>query len=201
VPVVQVICRQQFQLGIGLDHGALVGTGKIDSAVRRGNGAGAARDPRRFFFVDQFAVGQRPAADELQAAAAIDVIADDDRRACRRLPRRGFAISHASCSRPLCRSDRPRCRADLPALRRRKEVPPHKPGTIARSAPCTSRGSLRRRVARLNAAGVVDQLGFSLDVDERRRGHGVCVAWCSAPTSSCRFSCPGRAIPSIVCRG
>src|SRR5262245_11511966 len=62
IAVVEVIFGDDLELWVRLDDIAFAGTSEIDAAVGRGNGAGAGCQARRFQFVNQIAIHQRPAA-------------------------------------------------------------------------------------------------------------------------------------------
>src|SRR5262245_66514116 len=68
--VVEVVDGKDLELGACPGHVTRAGAGEIDPPIGCRNGAGARRDARRFFLVDQLASGQRPGADEAAAAAA-----------------------------------------------------------------------------------------------------------------------------------
>ena len=184
VAVAQVVGGEDFELRPGLDHEALAGVGIVDVALRIGDGAGPGRgdavEPRG---VDLLAGGGLPALEDAGRVEAIDVSADDDRRAdpFRQLGHRpldvglghvagaGRVHGHADAPSPAIEVHQPG------AKRRRRGVarPPAPP-----EAPARGRiEALQGAIGNVHARGQHEhlRLGAGLDHDGRavaERGAG-----------------------------
>src|SRR5262249_23877531 len=147
-----------------------------DPSVRGGDRAGAGRDAGESLFVDFLAGGHLPAAEDVVAAGAVQVIADDDARAARRHGDldRPLDVRHADVALPR-RLDGGARLSSAAVVHVDQSGAEHRGGLYGRGA-ARPEHFARVRVESLNAAGHADELEAVAYAENCRRGHAVVVA-------------------------